>query len=81
MTSHAAVVALGMGTPVVSGCGTIRVDYSRGTMSIGSRPSDRRRHPIDASLGPQVAAGGSDERRNCRANSDAVGGQISVRKT
>src|SRR6266404_2923317 len=37
MTSHAAVVARGMGKPCVSGCGTIRVDYSRGTMSIGSR--------------------------------------------
>src|SRR6266851_4135323 len=34
MTSHAAVVARGMGKPCVSGCGTIRVDYGRGTMSI-----------------------------------------------
>ncbi len=37
MTSHAAVVARGMGKPCVSGCGQIRVDYGRGTMSIGSR--------------------------------------------
>jgi pyruvate,orthophosphate dikinase len=37
MTSHAAVVARGMGKPCVSGCGTIRVDYGRGTMSIGAR--------------------------------------------
>ncbi|NEW92631.1 pyruvate, phosphate dikinase [Rhodopseudomonas sp. BR0M22] len=37
MTSHAAVVARGMGKPCVSGCGTIRVDYGRGTMMIGSR--------------------------------------------
>jgi pyruvate, orthophosphate dikinase len=37
MTSHAAVVARGMGKPCVSGCGTIRVDYGRGTMSIGHR--------------------------------------------
>lgn len=37
MTSHAAVVARGMGKPCVSGCGSIRVDYGRGTMSIGSR--------------------------------------------
>src|SRR6266702_323770 len=37
MTSHAAVVARGMGKPCVSGCGTVRVDYGRGTMSIGSR--------------------------------------------
>src|SRR6266403_1057932 len=31
MTSHAAVVARGMGKPCVSGCGTIRVDYAAGT--------------------------------------------------
>ncbi|NVN87337.1 MAG: pyruvate, phosphate dikinase [Rhodopseudomonas sp.] len=37
MTSHAAVVARGMGKPCVSGCGSIRVDYGRGTMTIGSR--------------------------------------------
>ncbi|WP_244431930.1 pyruvate, phosphate dikinase [Rhodopseudomonas sp. B29] len=37
MTSHAAVVARGMGKPCVSGCGAIRVDYGRGTMSIGNR--------------------------------------------
>src|SRR4051812_12573821 len=37
MTSHAAVVARGMGKPCVSGCGSIRVDYGRGTMSIGAR--------------------------------------------
>ena len=39
MTSHAAVVARGMGKPCVSGCGSIRVDYGRGTMSIGIAPS------------------------------------------
>ncbi len=37
MTSHAAVVARGMGKPCVSGCGAIRVDYGRGTMSVGQR--------------------------------------------
>src|SRR5262245_50771086 len=37
MTSHAAVVARGMGKPCVSGCGAIRVDYGRGTMSVGPR--------------------------------------------
>jgi pyruvate,orthophosphate dikinase len=37
MTSHAAVVARGMGKPCVSGCGSIRVDYGRGTMTIGDR--------------------------------------------
>jgi pyruvate,orthophosphate dikinase len=34
MTSHAAVVARGMGKPCVSGAGTLRVDYAAGTMSI-----------------------------------------------
>jgi len=33
MTSHAAVVARGMGKPCVSGAGTIRVDYTQGTMT------------------------------------------------
>jgi pyruvate, orthophosphate dikinase len=37
MTSHAAVVARGMGKPCVSGCGSIRVDYGRGTMTVGDR--------------------------------------------
>src|SRR4051812_15446063 len=57
MTSHAAVVARGMGKPCVSGCGSVRVDYGRGTMSIGSRsfkPGDVI--TIDGSLG-QVLAG------------------------
>jgi pyruvate,orthophosphate dikinase len=33
MTSHAAVVARGMGKPCVSGAGTVRVDPARGTMT------------------------------------------------
>lgn len=57
MTSHAAVVARGMGKPCVSGCGTIRVDYGRGTMSIGSRTYKAGDViTIDGSLG-QVLAG------------------------
>src|SRR5258705_13033888 len=35
MTSHAAVVARGLGKPCVSGAGTLRVDYAAGTMSVG----------------------------------------------
>lgn len=35
MTSHAAVVARGMGKPCVSGAGQIRVDYAKGTMTVG----------------------------------------------
>ena len=38
MTTHAAVVARGMGKPCVSGAGTIRVDYAAQTMiAIGAR--------------------------------------------
>ena len=33
MTSHAAVVARGMGKPCVSGAGTLRVDYRTGTLT------------------------------------------------
>jgi pyruvate,orthophosphate dikinase len=36
MTSHAAVVARGMGKPCVSGVGTIRVDYARKTFVVGN---------------------------------------------
>ena len=57
MTSHAAVVARGMGKPCVSGCGSIRVDYGRGTMSIGTRTFKTGDViTIDGSLG-QVLAG------------------------
>ena len=35
MTSHAAVVARGMGKPCVSGAGSIRIDYAKETMTAG----------------------------------------------
>ena len=34
MTSHAAVVARGMGKPCVSGAGTLRIDYAAGTLTV-----------------------------------------------
>ncbi|MCA0399996.1 MAG: pyruvate, phosphate dikinase [Proteobacteria bacterium] len=37
MTSHAAVVARGMGKPCVSGAGAIRIDMTTGTMSAGGK--------------------------------------------
>ena len=37
MTSHAAVVARGMGKPCVSGAGSLRVDYAAGTMTAGGQ--------------------------------------------
>src|SRR6187397_595517 len=36
MTSHAAVVARGMGKPCVSGAGSLRVDYNAQTMQVGN---------------------------------------------
>jgi pyruvate,orthophosphate dikinase len=57
MTSHAAVVARGMGKPCVSGCGAIRVDYGRGTMTVGNRTFKTGDIiTIDGSVG-QVLAG------------------------
>ncbi len=37
MTSHAAVVARGMGKPCVSGAGALRVDYLNGTLTVGGK--------------------------------------------
>jgi pyruvate,orthophosphate dikinase len=37
MTSHAAVVARGMGKPCVSGAGSLRVDYTAGTVAVAGR--------------------------------------------
>jgi pyruvate, orthophosphate dikinase len=57
MTSHAAVVARGMGKPCVSGAGTVRVDYAAATLSAGGttlRKGDVV--TIDGSTG-QVLAG------------------------
>src|SRR5437879_650017 len=57
MTSHAAVVARGMGKPCVSGCGTIRVAYGRRTMGGGGRTLKTGDIiTIDGSVG-QVLAG------------------------
>jgi pyruvate,orthophosphate dikinase len=57
MTSHAAVVARGMGKPCVSGAGTIRVDYAANTMSAGGVTLKKGDSiTIDGSAG-QVLAG------------------------
>ena len=57
MTSHAAVVARGMGKPCVSGAGSIRVDYRAGTMLAAGRTFRRGDIiTIDGSTG-QVLAG------------------------
>ena len=37
MTSHAAVVARGMGRPCVCGAGQLRIDYAAGTVTVGKK--------------------------------------------
>ncbi|HWM82863.1 MAG TPA: pyruvate, phosphate dikinase, partial [Pseudolabrys sp.] len=37
MTSHAAVVARGMGKPCVSGAGALRIDYAAGTLTVAGQ--------------------------------------------
>jgi pyruvate,orthophosphate dikinase len=57
MTSHAAVVARGMGKPCVSGAGTIRVDYAKQTLTVGGRTLGKGEIlTIDGSMG-QVLLG------------------------
>ena len=57
MTSHAAVVARGMGKPCVSGAGSLRVDYNAQTMQAGGHTFKRGEViTIDGSTG-QVLAG------------------------
>jgi len=60
MTSHAAVVARGMGKPCVSGAGAIRIDMVSGTMTAGGRVLKRGDHiTLDGSNG-QVLLGEID---------------------
>jgi pyruvate, orthophosphate dikinase len=57
MTSHAAVVARGMGKPCVSGAGALRVDYRAQTMTAGGKTLKKGDTiTIDGSTG-QVLAG------------------------
>jgi pyruvate,orthophosphate dikinase len=57
MTSHAAVVARGMGKPCVSGAGSLRVDYAAQTMSAAGKTFRKGEIiTIDGSTG-QVLAG------------------------
>ncbi|MDO8875968.1 MAG: pyruvate, phosphate dikinase [Pseudolabrys sp.] len=57
MTSHAAVVARGMGKPCVSGAGQIRVDYAAGTMTASGKTFRKGDHiTVDGSTG-QVLEG------------------------
>lgn len=56
MTSHAAVVARGMGRPCVSGAGTLRIDAKAGVMSVGGREiKDGDTITIDGTTGEVMA--------------------------
>ncbi len=60
MTSHAAVVARGMGKPCVSGAGSLRVDYNAQTMTAGGQTFKKGDNiTVDGSTG-QVLAGKVD---------------------
>jgi pyruvate,orthophosphate dikinase len=60
MTSHAAVVARGMGKPCVSGAGSLRVDYNKQTLSVGGQTFNKGEFiTVDGSTG-QVLAGKVD---------------------
>lgn len=60
MTSHAAVVARGMGTPCISGASSVKVDYTNETLVAGGRNFSRGDIiTIDGSNG-QILAGSVD---------------------
>ena len=70
MTSHAAVVARGMGKPCVSGAGSLRVDYAAGTMTAGGQSFKRvTTSPSTARPDRCWPARSKWSNRNCPANS------------
>ena len=71
MTSHAAVVARGMGRPCVSGAGALRIDAKAGTMQVGKRVFRKGDViTIDGGTGQVLERTRQDARsRSCRARS------------
>ena len=62
MTSHAAVVARGMGKPCVSGAGALRIDYAADTMTVGGQDVPQGRHHHHRRLDrPGAARRGADD--------------------
>ena len=56
MTSHAAVVARGMGKCCVAGCGAIEINYAEGAMKIGDRVIRRAEYiTLDGGTGEVIA--------------------------
>ena len=63
MTSHAAVVARGMGKPCVSGAGMLRVDYAAATMSVAGQTLEQGDViTIDGSTGQVLSGRVRDDR-------------------
>ncbi len=60
MTSHAAVVARGLGKCCVTGCGALQVDYATGTIRIPK--SEHVSEPIVLSRGDEISVDGSHGR-------------------
>ena len=55
-TSHAAVVARGMGKCCVAGCGAVQIDYAQGAMKIGDRVIHRGEYiTLDGGTGEVIA--------------------------
>ncbi|MFA6238961.1 MAG: pyruvate, phosphate dikinase [Bacteriovorax sp.] len=55
MTSHAAVVARGMGKPCVAGCSSLMIDYSAGTLTVdGKRYREGDSLTIDGATGEVI---------------------------
>jgi pyruvate,orthophosphate dikinase len=56
MTSHAAVVARGMGTPCVAGCGVLHIDAKKKTLKVGGKTYTHKDWlSIDGSTGDVMA--------------------------
>jgi pyruvate, orthophosphate dikinase len=56
MTSHAAVVARGMGKCCVAGCGELQIDYAAGTLAVDGRVIHRGEYlTLDGSTGEVIA--------------------------
>jgi len=72
MTSHAAVVARGMGKPCVSGAGTIRVNYAKATMTAAGRTFNKGDMlTIDGATGQVIKVSSRCASPNFRANSQS----------
>lgn len=55
MTSHAAVVARGMGKPCVAGCGSLIIDYTQGTLTVdGKKYKEGDELTIDGGTGEVI---------------------------